>query len=33
VFRERVRPMWDRFAEKTPGAKALLDAVHQTEKA
>jgi TRAP-type transport system periplasmic protein len=33
VFRERVRPMWDRFAEKTPGAKALLDAVRQTEKA
>jgi tripartite ATP-independent transporter DctP family solute receptor len=32
VFRERVRPMWDRFAEKTPGAKDLLDAVHQTEK-
>jgi TRAP-type transport system periplasmic protein len=33
VFRERVSPMWARFAEKTPGAKDLLDAVHQTEKA
>lgn len=33
AFRERVRPLWDRFAEKTPGAKDLLDAVHQTEKA
>ncbi len=33
VFRERVKPMWDRFAEKTPGAKALLDAVQSTEKA
>ena len=33
VFRERVQPMWNRFAEKTPGAKALLDAVRQTEKA
>lgn len=33
VFRARVAPMWDRFAEKTPGAKALLDAVRATEKA
>ncbi len=33
VFRERVRPMWDRFAERTPGAKALLDAVQQTATA
>ncbi len=33
VFRERVRPMWDRFADKTPGAKALLDAVQQTATA
>jgi TRAP-type C4-dicarboxylate transport system substrate-binding protein len=33
AFRERVSPMWDRFIEKTPGAKPLLDAVRQTEKA
>ncbi len=33
VFRERVSPMWARFAEKTPGAKDLLEAVRQTEKA
>ena len=33
AFRERVSPMWDRFVEKTPGAKPLLDAVRQTEKA
>jgi tripartite ATP-independent transporter DctP family solute receptor len=33
VFRDRVRPMWDRFAAKTPGAKDLLEAVHQTETA
>ena len=33
AFRDRVRPMWDQFAEKTPGAKALLDAVQQTAKA
>jgi TRAP-type C4-dicarboxylate transport system substrate-binding protein len=30
AFRERVRPMWDRFAERTPGAKPLLDAIQQT---
>ena len=33
AFRDRVRPMWTPFAEKTPGAKALLDAIHQTEQA
>ncbi len=33
AFRDRVRPMWDPFAAKTPGAKALLDAVQQTAKA
>ncbi len=33
AFRARVAPMFDRFVEKTPGAKAMLDAVHQTEKA
>jgi TRAP-type C4-dicarboxylate transport system substrate-binding protein len=33
VFRERVSPMWDRFADKTPGAKPMLDAIHQTMKA
>jgi TRAP-type transport system periplasmic protein len=33
AFRERVRPMWDRFVTQTPGAKGLLDAVRQTEKA
>jgi len=32
VFRERVSPMWARFAEKTPGAKDILEAVQQTEK-
>ncbi len=31
VFRERVRPMWDRFAERTPGAKPMLDAIRATE--
>ncbi|QOZ52721.1 TRAP transporter substrate-binding protein [Bradyrhizobium sp. CCBAU 53338] len=30
AFRERVRPMWDRFVERTPGAKPLLDAIQQT---
>jgi tripartite ATP-independent transporter DctP family solute receptor len=29
-FRARVAPMWDRFVEKTPGAKPLLDAIRQT---
>jgi len=33
VFRERVSPMWDHFAEKTPGAKPMLDAIHQTMRA
>ena len=33
VFRDRVSPMWGRFAAKTPGAKDLLDAIHQTEMA
>lgn len=33
AFQDRVMPMWDRFAEKTPGAKALLDAVRATAKA
>jgi len=32
-FQERVRPLWDRFAQQTPGAKNFLDAVKQTEKA
>jgi tripartite ATP-independent transporter DctP family solute receptor len=32
AFRELVVPMWNRFAEKTPGAKALLDAISQTAK-
>ena len=26
-FRERVRPMWDRFIERTPGARPMLDAI------
>jgi TRAP-type C4-dicarboxylate transport system substrate-binding protein len=33
VFRDRVHPMWDRFAERTPGAKDMLAAIHQTETA
>jgi tripartite ATP-independent transporter DctP family solute receptor len=33
AFRDRVRPMWDRFADKPPGAKAMLDAIRETEKA
>lgn len=33
AFRERVRPMWDQFAARTPGAKDLLEAVRRTEKA
>jgi tripartite ATP-independent transporter DctP family solute receptor len=32
AFRERVRPLWDRFAQQTPGAKDFLEAVRQTEK-
>jgi len=33
VFRDRVHPMWDRFVERTPGAKDMLAAIAQTEKA
>jgi tripartite ATP-independent transporter DctP family solute receptor len=33
VFRDKVSPMWDRFVEKTPSAKNLLDAIRQTAKA
>lgn len=33
AFRDRVRPMWDRFVERTPGAKDMLEAIRQTEKA
>jgi len=33
AFRDRVSPMWDRFVQATPGAKAMLEAIHQTEKA
>jgi len=33
AFRDRVSPMWDRFAQATPGAKAMLEAIRQTEKA
>jgi TRAP-type C4-dicarboxylate transport system substrate-binding protein len=32
-FRTRMQPLWDKFAQQTPGAKALLEAVRQTEKA
>ena len=32
VFRDRVRPLWSEFAQKTPGARPLLDAAHQTEQ-
>jgi TRAP-type transport system periplasmic protein len=33
AFRQRVQPLWERFAQQTPGAKDFLDAVRQTEKA
>src|SRR6185312_5568378 len=33
AFRERVRPLWDSFAQKTPGAKPFLDAALKVEKA
>ena len=33
MFRDRVSPMWERFAERTPGAKAMLGAIRETEKA
>ena len=32
-FRSRVSPMWERFAEKVPGAKPMLDAIRATENA
>jgi TRAP-type transport system periplasmic protein len=32
AFRERVRPLWEKFAQQTPGAKDFLEAVRQTEK-
>ena len=32
-FRDRVRPMWDRFAEKVPGARPMLDAIRAAENA
>lgn len=33
VFKARMKPLWDSFTAKTPGAKALLDAVQQTATA
>lgn len=33
AFRDRVSPMWERFAQATPGAKPMLEAIKQTEKA
>ena len=33
AFRERVRPLWDKFVQQTPGVKDFLEAVHKTEKA
>ncbi|MDE2515713.1 MAG: TRAP transporter substrate-binding protein [Rhodospirillales bacterium] len=33
AFRKRVSPMWAAFVQKTPDAKPMLDAIHQTEKA
>ena len=33
AFRDRVMPMWDRFVERTPGAKPMLDAIRATEAA
>ena len=32
VFKARMAPLWESFTAKTPGAKALLDAVQQTAK-
>ena len=32
AFRERVRPLWDSFVQKTPGAKPFLDAAQQVAK-
>ena len=33
VFRDRVRPLWNEFVAKTPGAKDVLAAIQQTEAA
>lgn len=33
AFRERVMPLWDKFAQTTPGAKPMIDAIRATEKA
>jgi len=33
AFRDRVLPLWDRFAGSTPGAKPMIDAIRATEKA
>jgi TRAP-type C4-dicarboxylate transport system substrate-binding protein len=33
AFRERVQPLWEQFTQRTPGAKALLDAARATAKA
>ena len=32
AFRERVRPLWDSFVQKTPGAKPFFDAAMQIDK-
>jgi len=31
AFRERVRPLWDKFVQQTPGAKDMLEAAQRTE--
>ena len=33
AFRDRVTPLWDKFAQSTPGAKPMIDAIRATEKA
>jgi TRAP-type C4-dicarboxylate transport system substrate-binding protein len=33
AFRDKVKPMWDRFVQTSPNAKPMLDAIIQTEKA
>ena len=33
AFAKRVSPMWGRFVQAHPGAKPMLDAIHQTAKA
>lgn len=33
AFKERVRPLWDKFAQQTPGVKDFLEAARRTEKA